>query len=128
CYKSQSSSKRKCDDPAPVAELAKRGKPPSSNAKVVRRNPPEKPVKPPADSTPPPVSSCSKVLPSSITKARECENNVDSGVSPEGNSVGSDLEPIQMVLPTTASHTDSRSPFPASGSSNLTKESPVVTS
>ncbi|MED6117903.1 hypothetical protein PIB30_114375, partial [Stylosanthes scabra] len=31
----------------------------------------------------------------------ECENNVDSGVPPEGNSVGSDLEPIQMVLPTT---------------------------
>ncbi|MED6148264.1 hypothetical protein PIB30_051518 [Stylosanthes scabra] len=58
----------------------------------------------------------------------ECENNVDLGVPPEGNSVGSDLEPIQMVLPTTASHTDSRSPFPASGSSNLTKESPIVTS
>ncbi|MED6219226.1 hypothetical protein PIB30_033838 [Stylosanthes scabra] len=70
CYKSQPSSKRKCDDPAPVAEPAKRGKPPSSNAKVVRRNPPEKPVKPPADATPPPISSRSKVLPSSITKAR----------------------------------------------------------
>ncbi|MED6137610.1 hypothetical protein PIB30_066533 [Stylosanthes scabra] len=54
----------------------------------------------------------------------ECENNVDSGVPYEGNSVGSNVEPIQMVLPTT----DSQSPFPASDFSNLTKESPVVTS
>ncbi|MED6173899.1 hypothetical protein PIB30_064036 [Stylosanthes scabra] len=70
CYKSQPSSKRKCDDSAPLAEPAKRGKPPSSNAKVVRRNLPEKPVKPLADATPPLVSSRSKVLPSSITKAK----------------------------------------------------------
>ncbi|MED6149863.1 hypothetical protein PIB30_066695 [Stylosanthes scabra] len=33
-----------------------------------------------------------------------------------------------MVLPTTASRADSRSPFPASGSSSLKKESPVITS
>ncbi|MED6173900.1 hypothetical protein PIB30_064037 [Stylosanthes scabra] len=43
----------------------------------------------------------------------KCENNVDSSVSHEENSVRSDLEPIQMVLPATASRMDSQSPFPA---------------
>ncbi|MED6214562.1 hypothetical protein PIB30_104140, partial [Stylosanthes scabra] len=99
-------------------------KAPSSNAKVVRRNPPEKPVKPPADSTPPPVSSCSKVLPSSITKARGSSTKIPNTSADPVNVGDEDSQSEDNG----ASHTDSRSPFPASGSSNLTKESPVVTS
>ncbi|MED6128224.1 hypothetical protein PIB30_095539 [Stylosanthes scabra] len=218
CYKSEPSSKRKCDDSAALAEPAKRGKLPSSNAKMVKRSP-KKPLKPLVNASPPRVSAGSRVPPSSTSKAKgsytvacspmssqspvkgtsslpgktvkrrsphllskmktilntpnnyvsvgdddsqdednggcsspstiggvfgegvaqdvfqdnpqvvaECENNVDSGVLYEGNSVGSNIEPIQMVLSSTASHADSRSPFPVSGSSSLTKESPVVTS
>ncbi|MED6175172.1 hypothetical protein PIB30_075827 [Stylosanthes scabra] len=69
CYKSQPSSKRKCDDSAPLAEPTKRGKLPSSNAKVVRRSP-KKPIKPPVDATPPRVSTSSRVPLSSTSKAK----------------------------------------------------------
>ncbi|MED6135031.1 hypothetical protein PIB30_042439 [Stylosanthes scabra] len=162
CYKSQLSSKRKCDDSAPLAEPAKRGKlqvpmprvPPSSTSKAngsstVACSPKssQSPIKGTSsflgktvkhrsprllckmntipntpndhvsvgdeDSHDEDSGGCSSsstiggisgegvaqdVIQDNPQVVAECENNVDSGVPYEGNSVGSNVEPIQMLL------------------------------